>query len=126
MLLHELSSHKVGLLLSVLMLKDACRNHYPIPSVDPVVSDDPRYFADEGHKALLDSWPAFWGSVTPSYRRTATYIALAYLLHIEGGVISPAVLRNVAKCEGLEGLAQLPRTALRRSSHSMRILRSSR
>src|ERR687897_621660 len=71
-----------------------------------------------GTKPSWTSWPAFWGSVTPSYRRTATYIALTYLLHIEGGVISPAVSRNVAKCEGLEGLAQLPRTALRRSSHS--------
>ena len=46
MLRHELSSHKVGLLLSVLMLKDACRNHYAIASVDPVVSDEPLYFAD--------------------------------------------------------------------------------
>src|SRR5918998_2324146 len=54
MLRHELSSHKVRLLLSVLMLKDACRNHYAIASVDPVVSDEPRHFADEGHKALLD------------------------------------------------------------------------
>src|SRR5918999_5176544 len=54
MLLHELSSHKVRLLLSVLMLKDACRNHYAIPSVDPVVSHEPRYFADEGHKVLID------------------------------------------------------------------------
>src|ERR687897_3812727 len=54
MLLHELSSHKVRLLLSVLMLKDAGRNHYAIAGVDPIVSDEPRYFADEGHKALLD------------------------------------------------------------------------
>src|ERR671921_966523 len=57
MLLHELSSHKVRLLLSVLMLKDAGRNHYAIPGVDPIVSDEPRYFADEGHKALLDQLP---------------------------------------------------------------------
>src|SRR5215217_7736160 len=54
---HELSSQKVRLLLSVLMLIDACRNHYAIPSVDPIVSHESRYFADEGHKALLDQLP---------------------------------------------------------------------
>jgi hypothetical protein len=61
MLRHELSSHKVRLLLSVLMLKDACRNHHAIPSVDPVVSDEPRYFADEGYKALIDQLPRLLG-----------------------------------------------------------------
>src|SRR5215212_6856444 len=34
------------------------------------------------------------------------------------GVISPAVLHNEVKCEVLEGLAQIPRTPLSRSSHS--------
>src|ERR671917_388220 len=57
MLSHELSCHKVRLLLSVLMLIDAGRNHYAIPSVDPIVSHEPRYFADEGHKALIDQLP---------------------------------------------------------------------
>src|ERR687893_429147 len=57
MLLHKLSCHKVRLLLSVLMLKDAGRNHYAVPGVDPVVSYEPRYFADEGHKSLLDQLP---------------------------------------------------------------------
>src|ERR671910_2063898 len=57
MRLHELSSHKVRLLLSILMLKDACRNHYAIAGVDPIVSDEPWYFADEGHKALIDQLP---------------------------------------------------------------------
>src|ERR687898_3465220 len=61
MLLHELSSHKVRLLLSVLVLKDACRNHYAIAGVDPLVSDEPRYFADEGHKALIDQLPRLLG-----------------------------------------------------------------
>jgi aryl-alcohol dehydrogenase-like predicted oxidoreductase len=37
----------------------------------------------------LATCATFWESVTPSKRRTATYIALAYLLH-RGGVISPA------------------------------------
>src|SRR5919112_1085453 len=58
MLCHELSCHKVRLLLSVLMLKDACRNHNPVSCVDPIVSDEPRYFADEGHKALLYQLPS--------------------------------------------------------------------
>src|SRR5918995_5295012 len=61
MLCHKLSGHKVRLLLSVLMLKDACRNHYAIPSVDPVVSDESRYFADEGHEALIDQLPRLLG-----------------------------------------------------------------
>src|ERR671916_274038 len=34
-----------------------------------------------GTKPSWTSCPAFCGSVTLSYRRTATYIALAYLLH---------------------------------------------
>jgi hypothetical protein len=100
MLLHELSSHKVRLLLSVLMLEDAGRNHHAIPGVDPIVSHEPRYFADEGHKALIDQLPAFCGSVTPSYRRTATYIALAHLLK-EGGALRPRLkLFNVLSVKG--------------------------
>jgi hypothetical protein len=60
MLLHELSSHEVRLLLGVLMLKDAGRNHYAVPSVDLVVSDEPLYFADQGYeKPSSTSWPAF-------------------------------------------------------------------
>src|SRR5829696_9795521 len=53
MLPHELSCHKGRLLLSVLMLKDAGRNCYAVPSVDRVVSHESRHFADDGHKALL-------------------------------------------------------------------------
>src|SRR5829696_845629 len=37
-----------------------------------------------GTKSSSTSRATFWESVTPSYRRTATYIALAYLLHMEG------------------------------------------
>ena len=57
MLLHQLSCPKGGLLLSVLMLKDACRNYYSVPGVDTVVSHEPLYFADEGNKALLYQLP---------------------------------------------------------------------
>src|SRR5829696_8733594 len=53
MLLHELSSHKGRLLLSVLMLKDANPDHYAVPGVDKVVSHESRQFADDGHKAFL-------------------------------------------------------------------------
>src|SRR5215211_2939656 len=53
MLLHELSCPIGGLLLSVLMLKDAGRNYYAVAGVDPVVSHESRHFADDGHKALL-------------------------------------------------------------------------
>src|ERR671916_3424434 len=53
MLRHERSSPKVRLLLSVLVLKDAGRNHYALPGVDPVVSHESRDFADDGYKALI-------------------------------------------------------------------------
>src|ERR687897_3721439 len=54
MLRHELSRQKGRLLLSVLMLKDACRNCYAVAGVDRVVSHESRQFADDGHKALID------------------------------------------------------------------------
>src|SRR5215212_8689621 len=53
MLRHEISSPPVGLLLSVLVLKDAGRNHYAIPGVDHVVSHETWHFADDGYKALI-------------------------------------------------------------------------
>src|SRR5215207_1518448 len=53
MLRHELPSPPVRLLLSILVLKDAGRNHYPVPGVDKVVSHESRHFADDGYKALL-------------------------------------------------------------------------
>ena len=56
MLSHKLSCHKVRLLLCVLMLEDACRNHYAVSGVDPVVSNKPLYFADEGHKAFIHGY----------------------------------------------------------------------
>src|SRR5918997_6609457 len=57
MLCHELSSPPVCLLLSVLVLKDAGRNHHAVPGVDPVVSHESRQFADDGYKALLHLAP---------------------------------------------------------------------
>src|SRR5215217_221324 len=53
MLRHEISSPPVRLLLSVLVLKDAGRNHYAIPGVDHVVSHESGHFADDGYKALI-------------------------------------------------------------------------
>src|ERR687883_134916 len=57
MLGYEFSSLPVRLLLSGLVLKDAGRNHYAVPGVDPVVSHESRHFADDGHKALIDQPP---------------------------------------------------------------------
>src|SRR5918994_1108353 len=57
MLLYELSSPKGRLLLSILVLKDAGRNYYAVPGVDPVVSHESRHFADQGHEAFLGHLP---------------------------------------------------------------------
>src|SRR5215211_5883153 len=57
MLLYELSGPKGRLLLSILMLKDAGRHYYAVAGVDPVVSDEPRHFADDGHEAFLGHLP---------------------------------------------------------------------
>src|ERR671911_689611 len=112
MLLHELSCHKVRLLLSVLMLKDACRNHYTIPSVDPIVSDEPRYFADEGHEALIHKPPRF-ARVGHTLLSAHCNVHSFTLPPKEGaGPVGPAVLRNVAKYAELQGLAQLRRIPL--------------
>src|SRR5215212_4926734 len=53
MLPHQLSCPIGGLLLSVLMLKDANPNHYAVPGVDCVVSHESWQFTDDGHKVLL-------------------------------------------------------------------------
>src|SRR5919112_4207413 len=53
MLPHQLSCPIGGLLLSVLMLKDANPNHYPVPGVECVVSHESRQFTNDGHKVLL-------------------------------------------------------------------------
>jgi hypothetical protein len=51
MLPHKLSCPIGGLLLSVLMLEDACRNYYA--GVDQVVSHESRHLANDGQKALI-------------------------------------------------------------------------
>src|SRR5215218_10365502 len=95
MLRHELSCPKVRLLLSVLMLEDARRNHNPVPGVDPVVSHEPRHFADDGHEALIDQLPHLLrvghALVAPHGN---VHSSLAYLLHIEGEVIGPPKVRT--------------------------------
>src|SRR5215211_7123932 len=54
-----------------------------------------------GTKPSSATCATFWGSVTPSNRRTATYIALAHLLHIEGGTGRPRLkLINVPSVKG--------------------------
>src|SRR5215210_3222777 len=69
-----------------------------------------------GTKPSLATCATFCESLTPSNRRTATYMALAYLLHIEGGPRRPCRLDQRAQCERLQGLAQLLRTPSWRSS----------
>src|SRR5919202_4250794 len=85
MLCHKLSCHKVGLLLSILMLKDAGRNHYAVPSIDEVVSHKPRHLADDGHKALIRNPPCFArvGHTLVAPHRNV-HRALAYLLLSRG------------------------------------------
>src|SRR5215210_3138785 len=56
-----------------------------------------------GTKPSSTSCPTFCGSVTPSYRRTATYIVLAHLLR-EGGTLRPRLkLFNVFSVKGYKG-----------------------
>src|SRR5215208_7037149 len=82
MLRHEISSPPVRLLLSVLVLKDAGRNHYALPGVDPVVSHESGDLADDGYKALLHQAPCLarvGHALVAPYRsvRTVAYIAFA-------------------------------------------------
>src|SRR5215208_6091953 len=67
-----------------------------------------------GTKPSLATCATFCESLTPSNRRTATYMALAYLLHIEGGPRRPCRVDQRAQCERLQGLAQLRRTVKRK------------
>src|SRR5918995_3738565 len=57
-----------------------------------------------GTKPSLAPCATFCESFTPSNRRTATYMALAYLLHIEGGPRRPCLkLINVSSVKGYKG-----------------------
>ena len=86
MLRHELSSHKVGLLLSVLVLEDARRNYYSVPGVDTVVSDEPLYLADEGNKALLDQLPHLLGVGNTLVSAHCNVYSSSLPPSVEGGV----------------------------------------
>src|SRR5215216_7883855 len=65
-----------------------------------------------GTKPSLATCATFWESVTPSYRRTATYIALAHLLREGGADGSRLKFDQRVQCEGVQGLAQLPRISI--------------
>ena len=57
-----------------------------------------------GTKPSSATLATFCGSLTPSNRRTATYMALAYLVHIEGGPRRPCLkLINVSSVKGYKG-----------------------
>src|SRR5215208_1615927 len=92
MLPHQLSCPIGGLLLSVLMLEDAGRNHYPVPGVDRVVSYESRHLADDGHKAFLAQLPHLLGVshalVAPHCN---VHSSLGYLLLREGGTLRPCL-----------------------------------
>src|SRR5215204_5578577 len=62
-----------------------------------------------GTKPSLATCTTFCGSLTPSYRRTATYMALGYLLKRGRDPSAPPQVDQRAQCEGLVGLTQLPR-----------------
>src|ERR687886_1435185 len=64
-----------------------------------------------GTKSSSTSCATFCESLTPSYRRTATYIALHYLLKRGRDPSAPPSDQRV-QCARLQGLAQLPRTPL--------------
>jgi hypothetical protein len=56
-----------------------------------------------GTKTSLVIRAASLGSVTPSYRRTATYIALVHLLRESGADRSRLKLINVSSVKGYKG-----------------------
>src|SRR5918997_4901916 len=81
MLRVELSSPPVRLLLIGLVLKDAGRNHYAVPSVDPVVSHESRDFADDGHEALLHQAPRLarvGHALVPPYRSVHSFCTTSF------------------------------------------------
>src|ERR687883_2156917 len=81
MLCRELSSPPVRLLLSLLVLKDAGRNHHPVPGVDQVVSHESWHFADDGYKALLRQarYLARVGyALIPPYRSVHSFCATSF------------------------------------------------
>src|SRR5919202_2783194 len=104
MLRHKLSRPKVRLLLSILMLKDADRDHYAVLGVDRVVGHKPRHFADDGHKALIDQLRHLLGvgdALVAPHRNV--HRALAYLLLPRGRGDQRAPPRVLYKAATLAG-----------------------
>src|SRR5215213_11391026 len=114
MLLHELSCHKGGLLLSVLMLKDANADHYAVSSVDQIVSYESRHLANDGHKALLGHLLGVSHALVAPHCNAHSFSPSP--LKRERDRSAPPRIDRRAQCEGLEGLAQLSRNRDRRSS----------
>src|SRR5918994_5283001 len=119
MLSHQLSCPIGGLLLSVLMLKDANPNHYPVPGVECVVSHESRQFTDDGHKAFLAHLGHLLG-VTHALVAPHCSVHSFRLPPLKRwrDLLAPPQVYQRAQCEGLEGLAQLPRKPNRRSSQN--------
>src|SRR5919202_2507381 len=81
MLGRELSSPPVRLLLSLFVLKDAGRNHHPVPGVDKVVSYESGHFADDGYKALLHQARYLAGvghALVAPYRNVHSFCATSF------------------------------------------------
>src|SRR5918998_4281570 len=101
MLLYELSCPKGRLLLSVLMLKDACRNCYSVPGVHQVVSHESRHLADDGQKAFLGYLQHL---LRVSHALEAPHCSVhrfTYLPLREGGTLRPRLkLINVPSVKG--------------------------
>src|SRR5215212_3248384 len=104
MLPHQLSCPIGGLLLSVLMLKGANPNHYPVPGVDCVVSHESRQFTDDGHKVRL-------GHLSHPLRVGNTLVSAHCNVHRftpppkrEGGTLRPRLKSfNVFSVKGYKG-----------------------
>src|SRR5215216_8095168 len=103
MLCHEISSPPSRLLLSLLVLKDAGRNHYSVPGVDKVVSHESRHFADDGYKALLHLPPHLarvGHTLVAPYRNVHSFCATSFPTLPHGAFVSTltgiAALQHVA------------------------------
>src|SRR5215211_842334 len=119
MLLYELSSPKGRLLLSVLMFKDTDPNQYAVPGVDCVVSHEPRHFADDGHEALLGNLRHLLRvghALEPPHCNEHSFSLPPPKRGRDPS--APPQVDQRAQCERLEGLAQLPRNRVGRTSQN--------
>src|SRR5215212_1472761 len=109
MLRHELSRPKGRLLLGVLVLEDAGRNHNPVTCVDTVVSNEARHFADDGHEALIDQLRhllRFAHAIVPSNRNVHSFGLPPS--HIEDGVNRPRLKSYNAATLASIGTRRIP------------------